>query len=133
MQAFQFFKTITADKANAIERLRQILADNSIRYCLVGGIAASAYIEPFVSLDLDIVIAAYQLGRFESQLASTFIVKRHPCYIEITLAGSDVRFNAQTESRYADFVERASMRQVLGLMWSVAALEDVFQATIWAA
>ena len=39
----------------------------------------------------------------------------------------------QTGPRYADFVERASIREVLGLQFPVASIEDVLQGKIWAA
>lgn len=132
MQALQFFKTVTADKSNLLERLLKLLNDNSIQFCVIGGVAVSAYVEPMVSLDFDFVITSYQLGRFESLLASTFIVKRGPRIIEITAADSRLRANVYTESRYAEFVDRAEMRNAFDLNLPVARLEDALQARIWA-
>ena len=51
----------------------------------------------------------------------------------VSLAGSDLRVQLQTDPRYAAFVERASVRGVLGLSLPVAALEDVLQGKVWAA
>jgi hypothetical protein len=39
----------------------------------------------------------------------------------------------QTEPAYAAFVERAQIREVLGLRLPVATVEDVLQGKIWAA
>jgi hypothetical protein len=39
----------------------------------------------------------------------------------------------QIDPRYSDFVERASIRDVLGLQLPVASIEDVLQGKIWAA
>lgn len=132
MQAFQLFKTVTADKSNFLERLLKLLHDNSIHYCVIGTVAVSAYVEPLVGLDFDLIITSYQLGRFEALLASTFIVKRGPRSIEITAADSRLRANVYTESRYADFVDRAETRKVLDLNLPVAQLDDVLRAKVWA-
>lgn len=37
----------------------------------------------------------------------------------------------QTDPRYGDLVERASVREVLGIQLPVAAVEDVLQGKIW--
>ena len=46
--------------ANGEEDILQIFLDvlnnTQIRYCIVGGLAVNAYVEPVVSLDLDVVI-----------------------------------------------------------------------------
>ena len=34
-----------------------LLHENEIDYCVIGGLAVNAYVEPVVSLDLDIIIA----------------------------------------------------------------------------
>jgi hypothetical protein len=39
----------------------------------------------------------------------------------------------QTDARYADFVNRAEVRDVLGLPLPVADMRDVLQGKIWAA
>lgn len=132
MQAIQFFKAVTADKANLLERLLKLLSDTNVRYCVIGDVAVSTYAEPLLGLDFDIVIASYQIGRFESSLASTFTYKRAPRILEITSPNSDLRVNVYTESRYADFVDSAVSRTVFGMDLPVASLENVFRAKLWA-
>lgn len=122
---------MTADKSNLLERLLKLLSDNSIQYCVIGGAAVSAFVEPMVSLDFDIVITNYQLGRFESLLASTFIVRRGSRLIEITAADSRLRVNVYTESRYTEFVDRAERRLVYDLNLPIARLEDAMSSRIW--
>ncbi len=46
---------------------------------------------------------------------------------------SDLRLQVQTDERYPPFVDHAELREVLGKMLSVAAIEDVLQVKIWAA
>lgn len=132
MRAAGIFKTVAADNANMLERLLKLLDDNNIGFCVIGCAAVSAYAEPFVGLDFDIVVTSYQLGRFESLLANTFFVKRTPRRIEITQPNSDLRVNVWTEARYAEFVERAEMRSVFGMTLPVAKVDDVLRATLWA-
>jgi hypothetical protein len=49
------------------------------------------------------------------------------------MLGSDLRVQIQTDERYRDFVERAILRPILGVVLPVAAVEDVLQGKIWAA
>lgn len=132
MQALEFQKLVTADKANLLGRLLKLLDDNNIGFCVIGSAAVSAYAEPVVGLDFDIVVTNYQLGRFESLLANTFRVKRSPRQIEITMPNSDLRVNVFTEARYAEFVERAAPRPLFGMTLPVAQPDDVLRATVWA-
>ena len=93
----------------------------------------NAYVEPVVSLDLDIAVATEDLDSTEALLREHFKVVRFPPSVNVSLAGSDLRVQLQTDPRYADFVERASTREVLGLPLPVAAVEDVLRGKVWAA
>ena len=57
MQALEFWKAVTVDKANLLEQLIALLNAHGIRYCVIGGVAVNAYAEPLITLDLDLVIA----------------------------------------------------------------------------
>jgi hypothetical protein len=128
--ALQYFKSVTSDKSNLLERFLKLLEDNSIHYCLIGGAAVSAYVEPLVSLDFDLVVTDYQVGRFTSLLANTFVVKRGPRLIEITAPNSRLRVNVHTDSRLAEFVERSGVRNVFDMSLPVARIEDVLSALV---
>ena len=132
MRALTFWKAIVMDQANLLERLIALLTEHQIRYCAIGGQAVNAYVEPLVSLDLDLVVAIDQLDRAESLLASTFKVERFPHSLNVSLPASDLRVQIQTDPRYAAFLERASLLEVLGLVMPVAALEDVLRGKVWA-
>jgi hypothetical protein len=86
-----------------------------------------------VTLDLDIVVAVDQLPFVEEHLRQEFSVRRFPHSLNVSLAGSDLRVQVQTDPRYAPFPERAVERDVLGLRLPVAALEDLLQGKLWAA
>ena len=132
MQALTFWKTITMDRSNLLENLISLLTERGIRYCVIGGQAVNAYVEPLVSLDLDIVVAVDQLEEVEALLKSHFDLKRFPHSLNITVPGSDLRVQIQTDKRYGSFVQRASTRMVLGMILPVATVEDVLQGKIWA-
>lgn len=133
MDALTFWKTTTMDQANLLVRLVDLLNENGIRYCVIGGQGVNAYVEPLVSLDLDLVVAVEQLALVEDLLAHDFTVKQFPHSLNVSLPGSDLRVQFQTDSRYADFVDRATVRQMLGLTLPVASVEDVLRGKVWAA
>ncbi|MCI0551171.1 MAG: hypothetical protein L0287_09465 [Anaerolineae bacterium] len=133
MQAFTFWKTITMDQANLLESLVALLDEHGIQYCVIGGQAVNAYVEPLVSLDLDLVVAFRQLDQAMELLNQHFVVEQFPHSLNVSLSGSDLRVQIQTDERYAGFVERASRREILGLELPVAELKDILQGKIWAA
>lgn len=133
MKALQFWKTVTMDKADFLGKLLRLLEEESIRYCVIGGQAVNAYADPVVSLDLDVVVAADQLAPLEALLRRGFKVRRFANSVNVSLEGSNLRVQIQTDPRYAAFVGRASPREVLGLTLPVAAIEDLLQGKVWAA
>jgi hypothetical protein len=133
MQASSFWKAVTMDQVNFLEALISLLEESGVRYCVIGGQAVNAYVEPLVSLDLDLAVAAEQLERVEAALRERFEVERFAHSVNVSMSGSDLRVQVQTDPRYAPFVERASRREVLGVQLPVAAVEDVLQGKIWAA
>ncbi len=121
------------DTSNLLETLIDFLTEREIRFCVIGGQAVNAYVEPLVSLDLDLAVAVESLEDLEKQLAEQFVVKRFPHSLNLSLPGSDLRVQIQTDERYRAFVERAVEADVLGASLPVAQLEDVLRGKIWAA
>ena len=132
MRALTFWKTVAMDQSNLLENLIELLRKHEIRFCVIGGQAVNAYAEPLVSLDLDLAVAVDQLDTVESLLEKQFTLKHFPHSLNVTVPGSDVRVQIQTDKRYGSFPERASMHSVLGMELPVASLEDVLQGKIWA-
>ena len=120
------------DQSNLLEKLIALLNEHGIRFCVIGGQAVNAYVEPLVSLDLDLVVAVEQLAQAEALLEPLFDVKRFPHSLNISASGSDLRVQLQTDARYSPFVERSSTRTVLGMSLPIASLDDVLQGKIWA-
>jgi hypothetical protein len=132
MLAREFWRTITVDRADLLDRFLAVLREQGTRFCVIGGQGVNAYAEPVVSLDLDIVIAASDVAAIEDALRREFSVERFEHSLDVSLAGSDLRVQIQTGPRYVLFIEHASERDVLGVRLPVARIEDVLQGKIWA-
>jgi hypothetical protein len=133
MLARDYWRAVTVDRSDLLDRLLALLDEHAIRFCVIGGQGVNAYADPVVSLDLDLVVAADDLTRLEPILQQRFTLDRFPHSLNVSSRGSDLRVQIQTDPRYAPFVERAAERTVLGLTLPVAAVEDVLQGKIWAA
>jgi len=133
MQALAFWKAVTMDQSNLLEEFLALLAEHKVRYCLIGGQAVNAYVEPLVSLDLDIAVAADEIGMLGELLAGRYQTERFPHSLNVSSPGSKLRIQIQTDPRYSAFPYTASVREVLGLQLPVARLEDVLDGKIWAA
>ena len=124
---------MTADETGVLERLIRRLEEAAVHYCVVGGQAVNAYVEPLVSLDLDLALAAGEIERVAGLLAADFEVERFAHSLNVSASGSDLRVQFQADPRYQEFPRRATRRHVLGLELPVATLEDVLQGKLWAA
>jgi len=133
MRAETFWRVIVADDADFLGRFLTGLSSRGIRYCVLGGQGVNAYVDPVVSLDLDLVIAVEQRAEVEDWLRREFHVESFPHSLNVSAAGSDLRIQLQTDPRYAPLVQRATERDVLGHRLPVATLEDVLQGKLWAA
>jgi hypothetical protein len=133
MRARQFWSTIVADASEVVARLVERLDREGVSFCVTGDVAANAYVEPVVSRDLDVAIAAEDLERILPSLEAEFQVERFPHSLNLSARGSDLRVQFQLDPRYAAFVPRAGRRTVLGVELPVAQVEDVLQGKVWAA
>lgn len=122
-----------ADHSDFLGRVIELLTKNKIRYCVLGGQGVNAYVDPVVSLDLDVVIAVEQLATVERLLGQEFTVERFAHSINVSAKGSDLMVQLQTDPRYDAFLEGSAVRDVLGVKLPVASLEDILQGKIWAA
>ncbi len=127
-----FLNGLANGKTDIIQKLFDIIDQNNIVYCVIGGLAVNAYVEPVVSLDLDIVVATTDFDTLKKAAAQTFDIKEFPHISNFYSPDSDLRIQVQTDERYQSFVQRAEKKQVLGYEMRVASLEDVLQGKIWA-
>jgi hypothetical protein len=133
VQALAFWKAVVADRLDLIERVASSLADARIAFCVVGGQAVNAYVDPLVSLDLDLAVSADPEASARALTHLGFRLERQPHSLNLSHPESNLRVPIQTDVRYAAFVDRAVPRSVLGLTMPVAAVEDVLRGKVWAA
>src|SRR5271170_5816555 len=104
MKALSFWKAVTLDKSDLLGEVFALLHDNEVRFCVIGGQAVNAYVEPLVSLDLDLVVALDQVGQVDGLMRRHFQVEAFPHSLNISSAGSNPRVQFQTDPRYDGFV-----------------------------
>ena len=132
MNEKDFANRVTNSRSDFLQEFLDILDENQVPFCVIGGLAVNAYAEPVVSLDLDLVVVSERLDELLAILEHRFIVKRHPHSINVSSPHSDLRIQIQTDAGYQAFITRSSRKTVLGYHIPVAALKDVFQGKIWA-
>jgi hypothetical protein len=128
----EFLNAISNGKADIVQAFLDTLSASSIDYCVIGGLAVNAYAEPVVSLDLDIVVAADNIETLIEAVESQFRVQKFTHRVNLSTDKSDLQIQLQTDSRYQDFISRATSHTVLGYRMKVASVEDVLQGKIWA-
>jgi hypothetical protein len=102
-------------------------------YCLIGGLAVNAYVEPVYTLDADIVVVAECLPKLAEQLRGQgFRIEEHAHSVNAQAQGSDLRIQFTTDARYQAFLSRSVEALVLGMLVRVACLKDVAQGKLWA-
>jgi hypothetical protein len=133
VEARTFWRTVTVDRSDVLDRVLALLRREGARFCAIGGAAVNAYVEPVVTLALDLVIATADRDVVEAALGRQFALERFEHSVNISAPDSDLRVQVQTDERYQPFVDRATEREVLGVRLPVAAVEDVLQGKVWAA
>lgn len=129
----EFLRAVTNGETDLLQLLLDVLEETGAGHCVIGGLAVNAYVEPVVSLDLDLVIATDRLAAVaEAAAARGLEVERFPHSVNLSGLGSDLRIQLQTDPRYQEFLPRAEPRTVLGYPLKVAAVEDVLQGKLWA-
>ncbi len=133
MTGKEFINRMANGKSDIIQVLLDILSKTGSRYCLIGGLAVNAYVEPVVSLDLDVVAANEDLSAIcKAAIECGLKIEQFEHSVNITSKSSDLRIQLQADPRYQRFVSIAQDRSVLGYTMRVARLEDVLQGKVWA-
>jgi hypothetical protein len=102
-------------------------------YCLIGGLAINAYVEPVYTMDADFVLALAHLPAARSALNSMgFKIDDFANSLNAIRPGSQLRIQFTRDARYAMFPARAEIREILGHPLRVASLADLIQAKTWA-
>jgi len=133
MTGKEFVNRLANGKSDIIQLFLEILSKTGSEYCLIGGLAVNAYVEPVVSLDLDVVAAVEDVGAICSAAKERGLkVEQFEHSVNITSSDSDLRIQLQQDPRYQEFVSNAQGKTVLGYTMRVARVEDVLQGKVWA-
>jgi hypothetical protein len=133
MTGKEFVNRLANGKSDIIQLFLEILSKTGSEYCLIGGLAVNAYVEPVVSLDLDVVAAVEDVGAICSAAKERGLkVEQFEHSVNITSSDSDLRIQLQQDPRYQEFVSNAQSKTVLGYTMRVARVEDVLQGKVWA-
>jgi hypothetical protein len=133
MTAKEFLKAISNGKEDVVQLLLDILSETKTSYAVLGGLAVNAYVEPIVSLDLDIVVAAENIEEICRKAEQRgFRMEKFPHSINLNSPRSELRIQIQTDKRYQEFLTKAKKKTVLGYEMAVACKEDVLRGKIWA-
>jgi hypothetical protein len=127
-----FLNSLRNGEKDIIQELLNLLVEMNINYCVIGGLAVNAYVDPVVSLDLDIVVVIESIEKLLEAVKNDFKIENCEHSINLNSAKSDIRIQLQTDKRYQDFIQNSSMRDILGYQMKVACLEDVLQGKTWA-
>ena len=132
MNQKSFFNGLANGKKDIIQEIIDLMNQNNIEYCVIGGLAVNAYVEPVVSLDLDIVVVVDAVNKLIELTKENFKIEKFPHSINLGSKDSDIRIQLQTDPRYQVFLKKASIRKVMGYEMKVAILEDVLTGKVWA-
>lgn len=128
----EFLNRLANGSEDVVQEFLDLLNEHGIDYCVVGGLAVNAYVEPVVSLDLDLVVASEALEPICQAAEKVFEIKIFPHSINLKSPKSDLRIQLQTDARYQAFVKSATIKKVMGYEMKVARLEDVLKGKVWA-
>ena len=128
----EFLNAIANGKIDVLQIFLDTITDLGVGYCIIGGLAVNAYAEPVVSLDLDVVVAIENIDAVCNAVERFFKAEHFAHSINLSSDKSDLRIQLQTDSRYQDFISRATIHTVLGYNMRVAVVEDVLKWKIWA-
>ena len=133
MTGKEFFNRVANGKDDFLQTFIDILNNNKIAFCIIGGLAVNAYAEPVVSLDLDVVIISDKVDFLLSLFGPQLKVETFANSINVSEKTSDLRIQIQTDQRYQEFFKGAELKDVLGYKIPVACIEDVLRGKTWAA
>jgi hypothetical protein len=133
MTGKEFLNSLANGKSDILQLLLDILCETGAHYCIIGGLAVNAYVEPVASLDIDIVLSVHDVEKVvRAARERGWKVEEFEHSVNLSGPGSDLRIQVQTDPRYQRFIAGAEIKEVLGYKMNVAKLRDVLQGKVWA-
>jgi hypothetical protein len=129
-----FIMSGTTDFLFVVETLRR----HEAPWCVIGGMAVNAYVDPVYTADCDLVVMAANLADvLEDLRAADFRIREFPYSINAQRrAGPTQRSDSMLMVQFSKpeemqpFLDRAVLRPILGIDVPVAALPDLVAAKI---
>ncbi len=128
----ELMNSLSKVKEDILQAMLDLLHELNVDYCVIGGLAVNAYVEPVVNLDLDLVVVAGATQELLKRAETFFTIERFPHSLNLSSSKSDLRIQIQTDPRYQGFIARSSQKKVMGYSMKVSAIEDVLQGKVWA-
>jgi hypothetical protein len=128
----EFMNILSNGQEDVLQQLLDLLNELKVDYCVIGGLAVNAYVEPVVSLDLDLVVVAKAMDNLIERARKIFNIEKFPHSFNLSSPKSDLRIQLQIDPRYQAFIPRSSIKDIMGYKMKVATVEDVLQGKIWA-
>ena len=128
----EFMNSVSNGREDILQQMLDLLNEMKIDYCVIGGLGVNAYVEPVVSLDLDLVVVTEETENLLAATEKIFHQEKFLHSVNLGSAKSDLRIQLQTDPRYQTFIARSSTKEVMGYQMKVAALGDILQGKIWA-
>jgi hypothetical protein len=110
-----FMNAVGSGKTDILQTFLKILEETKSPYCIIGGLAVNAYVEPVVSLDLDMVVAMEDVEEVcKAAKRKGLRVEKFEHSVNLMSPKSDLRVQLQTDMRYQEFISRCRTKQILG-------------------
>lgn len=132
MTGKKFMNIVSNGQEDILQQFLDLVNGMKIDYCVIGGLGVNAYVEPVVSLDLDLVVVAEAIDSLIEKAGRIFNIENFPHSFNLSSPKSALRIQLQTDPRYQAFISNASIKEIMGYEMKVATVENVLQGKIWA-
>lgn len=131
MTAAQIYESVTNGGTSDFADVVAIL-DRHEPWCLIGGLAINCYVEPVYTVDADIVVVAKKLDLIRDELGrAEFRTSEFPHSLNASRGSGKLNIQFTTDPRYQEFLDSASVCEVLGVRAHVATLENLVRGKVW--
>lgn len=126
----EFFNKVSNSKTDFLQEFVNLLKEEKVSFCVIGGLGVNAYAEPVVTLDCDLVIASIGSDKVISEIKKRWEVKEFKHSINVYSEKSDLRIQLQTAPELQKCLQNAMEKDILGYKLPVASIEDIFESKI---
>lgn len=91
MNEKEFMNSLANGEVDILQQFLDLIDELDIAYCVIGGLAVNAYVEPVVSLDLDLVVVADVIDKLRKSANKMFMIKKFSHGMNLTSSKSDLR------------------------------------------